>query len=515
MPNRLLRLCAAACLAIVFMGCSEPMPTNRSISTALSLDEARPTALGQAITPLTDTHGGNSGIYPLGDPHDAFATRMLLARAAQRTLDIQYYIWHGDTTGTLLLEALHAAADRGVRVRLLLDDNGTNGLDTELAALNTHPNIEVRLFNPFKFRQFKPLGYLTDFARANRRMHNKSFTADSLATIIGGRNIGDEYFGAADNMLFSDLDVLAIGPVAQEVSNDFDLYWEAKSSWPVDSVLPRVDPAQLDALKGTALATERSPEATTYMKALAASPVIQKLFANELPMEWAPAKMVSDDPAKGQREVNGKQLLIHQLEDIIGKPARHVELVSSYFVPGANGVESFTKLVQQGVRVRILTNSLDATDVTAVHAGYAKRRKDLLAAGVELYESRRQDGEKQRNESAGPFGSSGSSLHAKTFAVDRQHFFVGSYNFDPRSAHLNTELGFLIESPVLAQRIEAAFNGAIPKNSYEVRLSDTGELYWLEQREGHTIRHDREPETGFWKQAFVRFLALLPIEWLL
>lgn len=508
-------LIAVCLLAGLLGGCALPSLEDRSITTALDMAETRDTVLGRAAVPRAEAHPGKSGIHPLVDPHDAFAARALLARLAERTLDVQYYIWHGDTTGTLLLEELRAAAERGVRVRLLLDDNGTGGLDSELAALDSHPNIEVRLFNPFVVRKPKVVGYLVDFMRANRRMHNKSFTVDSQATIIGGRNVGDEYFGATAGVLFADLDVLAIGTVVSDVSADFDRYWSSASSYPVSRLLPRVDSAQLQQVQAAAARIASSPAATKYIKAIRDTAFIVNLLAGDLAFEWANTRMVSDDPAKGLGQAEQDSMLIHQLGEILGQPSSHVELISPYFVPTASGVAAFAALTENGVKVRVMTNSLDATDVSAVHAGYAKRRKDLLQAGVVLYEMRRLQSAAKRKESAGPFGSSGSSLHAKTFAVDGRRVFVGSFNFDPRSANLNTELGFVIESPSLAQAIERAFDGTIPENSYEVRLAESGDLYWLEHEEGRLVRHDAEPETRLWKRAVVSFLSILPIEWLL
>lgn len=206
-------LMAGGALLAGLTGCALPSLEGRSHSEALPLDQARNTMIGQAVTPMVQQHPGLSGIYPLFDPHDAYAARALLAFAAQKTLDVQYYIWRGDTTGTLMLGTLLQAAERGVRVRLLIDDNGITGLDDSLSALNAHPNIEVRLFNPFVLRWPKSLGFLMDFSRLNRRMHNKSFTVDNQVTIIGGRNVGDEYFGATQDVLFADLDVMAIGAV--------------------------------------------------------------------------------------------------------------------------------------------------------------------------------------------------------------------------------------------------------------------------------------------------------------
>lgn len=495
-------------------GCALPTP-DKVASTGLNSEQSQATRLGQALASRLAAHPDKSGIHALADPHDAFAARVLLARAAEKTLDVQYYIWHGDMTGTLLLEELHAAADRGVRIRLLLDDNGTAGLDTELAALALHPQIEVRLFNPFSVRSPKWLGYITHFSRANRRMHNKSFTADSQASIVGGRNVGDEYFGATEGVLFADLDVLSVGPIVEHVSTDFDRYWASDSAYPVEQIVPAVSAASLTQLSQAAALIEREAAAREYVEAVAQSDFIRLLLSGELQLEWADTRMVSDDPAKGLGVTKREGKLTYQLGQILGAPQSRVVLVSPYFVPTAAGVEAFTALADQGVEVQILTNSLDATDVAAVHAGYAKRRKDLLKAGIQLFEMRRLSPHLGRNESAGPFGSSGSSLHAKTFAVDGQRMFVGSFNFDPRSANLNTELGFVIDSPALSEAVHQAFESAIPANSYEVRLDDKGRLYWVEQLGDRQVRYQQEPNTSFLQRSGVFLLSILPIEWLL
>ncbi|MFT0548850.1 phospholipase D family protein [Allopusillimonas ginsengisoli] len=502
-------------MAISLAGCSLPVLDQGTNTNALPSALAEETRLGRAIAPQAAAHPGSSGIYPLSQALDAFAARMLLSATADQTLDVQYYIWRKDTTGILLLEALHAAADRGVRVRLLLDDNGITGLDNDLAALATHPNIQVRLFNPFVFRRFKPLGYLTDFKRLNRRMHNKSITADNQVTIIGGRNVGDEYFGASNGVLFSDLDVMAVGPIVNDVSNDFDRYWASESSYPIEQLVSAVSPSELDTLASAASVTEKSPAAMGYIKALKELPIIQQLLDRALLLEWAPTRMVSDDPAKALGEAPPEGLLTHQLAAIIGAPQHNLELISPYFVPTATGVEAFRSLAEKGVSIRILTNSLSATDVAVVHAGYAKRRKALLDAGITLYEMRSTPQQPRVSKGAGRFGSSGSSLHAKTFAVDDARIFVGSFNFDPRSANLNTELGFVIDSPTLAKRIDTAFNIQVPEHAYEVRLADDGKLVWLERNQNEIVRHETEPESGFWRRTSVWFFSLLPIEWML
>ena len=497
----------------VLRRCSR-LPSLTGRTNSVFVTDTGETRLGRAIAPLVDAHPNLSGIYPLRDAHDAFAARMRLARAAERTLDVQYYIWDKDLTGTLLFQELHKTAGRGARIRLLLDDNNTSGLDSILAALDSHPNIEVRLFNPFVIRSPR-LGYLTDFFRANRRMHNKSFTADNQATIIGGRNIGDEYFGATEGMLFVDLDVLAIGPVVSEVSNDFDRYWNSASAYPVGRILPRVNSQKLADLRAAANRVEQAPQAIAYMNALRESRFVEQLVNRNLQFGWAATKTISDDPAKGLGRAAPKRLFPQQLKQIVGQLVTNFELVSAYFVPTAAGAQSLISFAKRGAKIRVLTNSFEATDVPAVHAGYLKRRKELLQARIRLYELRRASTAMQDKKRRGISGSSGSSLHAKTFSVDGSRVFIGSFNFDPRSAKLNTELGFVIDSPALAQQVEQTFDTRVPQVAYEVRLSETGQLYWIEHREGQRVRYDTEPGTTFWTRALVWFLSRLPIESLL
>ncbi len=515
------RVARAACTALgiscllSLLGCSLPPLEGRSVSHALTTTEAAQTPLGQALEPDLAAHPGLSGIHPLHNPLDAFAARALLARAAARTLDVQYYIWRNDITGNLLLGELIEAADRGVRVRLLLDDIGTSGLDAELSAITLHKNIEVRLFNPFMLRKPKPLGYLADLRRANRRMHNKSFTADNLATIIGGRNVGDEYFGATDGVLFSDLDVMAIGPIATDVSNDFDRYWASASAYPVKDILKPAPESTLKQLEADTEALLASSRATEYRESIERSDFVRQLIDHTLPLHWVHVTMVSDDPAKGLGKASRDQLLIPQLEKALGKIESSLDIVSAYFVPTASGVTGLGDLVDHGVKVRVLTNSIEATDVPAVHAGYGKRRKELLERGVILYEMRSLApayAETTDKKLFQRFGSSGASLHAKTFAVDGKRLFVGSFNFDPRSALLNTELGFLIDSPELTHQLVDAFDRGVPRLSYRVELDDNKNLRWVGGLGPNAVVYTVEPHTTWWSRAMVTFLGWLPIE---
>lgn len=502
-------------LVMLLSGCALPVLEPAESDRTRSADPLLATQLGQALAPQLAAHPGKSGIHPLTDPHAAFVSRILLSRLAEHSLDVQYYIWRDDITGTLLLDELLAAAERGVQVRLLLDDHGTRGLDRALAALDSHPNIQVRLFNPFVVRSPRFIGFLTDFNRLNRRMHNKSFTADGLATLVGGRNIGDEYFGATSGALFADLDVLALGPVVDEVSQDFERYWYSASAYPVGLLVPPADERQRHQLKQRAQGVELTPAAATYLQAVQHSGFVRDLLQGSLSLEWVEAWLISDDPAKVLGNAEPQGLLINQILDRMQPSSRQFDLISPYLVPGKEGTAAFVDMARQGIEVRILTNGYEATDVAIVHSGYARRRKAMLEAGIQLYEMKQLPGSEDFKQQLNAFGSSGSSLHAKTFAVDGQQVFVGSFNFDLRSAYLNTEMGLVIKSPLLAQGIHDAFATLVPLQAYRVGLSPDHRLYWIEQNDAGEQRHTTEPGTSMLSRAGVRFFTLLPLEWLL
>jgi putative cardiolipin synthase len=493
-------------------GCAG-LPNNVERMPSNALENTAETRLGRALAPAATTNPGRTGVYPLVDARDAFAARMLLARAADRCLDVQYYIWRDDTTGALLNDALWEAAERGVRVRLLLDDQNTAGLDETIAALDSHPNIEVRLFNPFANRHLRVGDFVTDFARVNRRMHNKSFTADNQATIVGGRNVGDEYFGADSPVAFADLDVLAAGSVVREVSAGFDAYWNSESAWPA-SALIRASQGGEPASAPWAIRRDGA-QAAHYTAAVRETPLLRQLLARELPLQWVPARVVQDDPSKVLHPPERDELhMLPRLEAALGKPGRELDLISPYFVPTQGGTAGLIALAARGVRVRVLTNSLAATDVTPVHAGYAKYREALLRGGARLYELKplRHQDSAERQRSGG--GSSSASLHAKTFAVDRSRLYVGSFNLDPRSARLNTEMGVVIDSAPLSTSLADAFDGAIPHRAYELRLTDFG-IEWIERGDAGEARHASEPGAGLLRRLWIGLLSLLPIEWLL
>jgi putative cardiolipin synthase len=501
------RTSASLLVATVLAGCASLPPLDaRAVSHAIEAPTG--SALRAAVEPLAARHADQSGIYPLKDGPGAFAARVALVNAAVSSIDVQYYIWHDDTTGSLMFDALRRAADRGVRVRLLLDDLTTRGgLDGTLAALGAHANVQVRLFNPFRHRSFRSLDYLTDFSRLNRRMHNKSLTVDGVATIIGGRNIADEYFQAGEGLGYIDLDVLAIGAVVRDVSRSFDEFWSSASSYPAPLLIDPAKAADLKQLDSLAERARSAPGSERYTRAIRESQLAQDVTAGKLSFIWASTHLVVDDPAKGLGEAAQGADLTRRLEATLQhKVSEEFLIVSPFFVPRKIGRDMLTGLSGSGVRVRVLTNGAESADVDAACAAYRTYRKDLLRAGVELFELKR------ATAGAEPEGAK-TSLHAKTFAIDRAQIYVGSFNFDPRSANLNTEIGLVIDSPELAGALSRAFEEDVPLHAYGLEL-EKGDIVWLERgaKGEKPQRLTHEPGAGFWRRTWLGFLALLPIE---
>ncbi|MXU63930.1 phospholipase D family protein [Oceanomicrobium pacificus] len=490
-----------------------PSLDGRTESTALPVSED--TMLGRELARRSASQSEPSAMVPLRAGSTALATRVLLADAAEASIDAQYYIWQNDVTGILLLDALRRAAERGVRVRLLVDDNGTPDLDPYLVALNALPTMEVRLYNPFVLRQPRVLSYLFDFSRLNRRMHNKSFTVDGAITVVGGRNIGDIYFARDSKVNYFDLDVVATGAAAAEVGTDFDGYWASGSAYPVDRIVD-LHPDGLAVLDARVQELAQDEDAVIFANAIRETKIVDRFLSGELPVEWVPMDLVSDDPAKGLGPVPAEDLMIGRLAEILEQPTESLDLVSAYFVPGDLLTEILVKHAANGVRVRTLTNSQDATDVLPVHGGYIQYRDALLDGGVDVRELKSDVENRRIVDQLGLLGESASSLHAKTFTMDRNRTFIGSFNFDPRSALLNSEMGFLIHSPTLAADMVDGFDADVPEAAYKVERTLKGGTVWLEQMpDGQTIVHDTEPNTTAFGRFLVRLIGWLPVTWLL
>ncbi|WP_440110569.1 phospholipase D family protein [Acidovorax sp. BL-A-41-H1] len=504
---------------MVLPGCGHGLPTLSDRQASSHIVAGSDSPLGRAYSPPSG-NSGLTGVALLSDPTQALASRVLLARAAQQGLDVQVYIWEPDVSGHVLLHELRRAAQRGVRVRLLIDDNGSAGMDIWLQALAAQPGVEVRLFNPFRQRTFKAMGYLTDFNRLNHRMHNKSFTADSQATIVGGRNVGDVYYGVNANVLFSDLDLLAIGPAAQTTAVQFDGYWNSPLAYPLQALVSAVDPAELARLQQQMADLSHMPEAALLLARLQKTPWLTAPVSAYPLLQWAPVQVLSDPPhkASGAAPLAGADRRVFQsLSAWLGAAEKTLDLVSPYFVPGDISVEQLSALVQKGVSVRVITNSLAATDVLAVHAGYARHRKALLAAGVQIFELK-PDAETRRPKL--PTGvrlgaSSTASLHGKTFVVDKRQLFVGSFNLDPRSTYLNTEMGLIVDNEAMARSLAEGIDRELPDTSYRVTLASDGSLQWTERDASGERVYASEPKTGLLRRVGARVLSWLPIEGML
>jgi putative cardiolipin synthase len=506
----LIRIAGLLLAAALLGGCAGLPPLEGRPETH-ALPPSADSGLGRAVLPAAREHPQLTGVLPVDDGRVAFGVRAALARNATRTIDIQTFIWHPDATGTLLFEEMMRAAERGVRVRLLLDDLNTAGTDPTLALLATQPGIELRLYNPFVGRGSRALGFLGDFERLNHRMHNKSFTVDGAVAVVGGRNIADEYYEIGDTGLV-DLDVVVIGDAVRQVESEFDLFWNSPSAYPARTILAGTTPEPREALAARAQAILANPETAKYGDAVAHTEIAQSLLAGTARPEWTTARVVHDDPGKTLDTGDHRELqLLPQLQATFGQAQRSLDLISPYFVPGKPGAEALTELARRGVHVRVITNSLAANDEKSVHSGYMKHRKELLAAGVELLELKPDASTIVRRAHEIGKGSK-AGLHAKTYAVDEKTIFVGSFNLDPRSSKLNTEMGVLIDSPTLAGKLHAVVARAYPGLAYRVSLAPDGELQW-EDGSGTVFR--TEPDTTWFVRALVEVGSWLPIEWLL
>ncbi len=508
-------LFALVCVAaVVTLRLLFPLPERGAWADEQPPDRAAG-ALQERYRPLADEHRGSSGILSLQSALDAFAARLELTRAATASIDAQYYIWHDDITGLRLLAELQEAARRGVHVRLLIDDHGTVGLDQELAAFDALPSAEVRLFNPFTLRGFRMLNFGFDFFRLNRRMHNKSMTFDGAATIVGGRNIGDIYFGTGGPRNYIDIDVLAVGQAAADVSADFQRYWTSAAAYPVETLVAAEPGA--DSLLDERVAEMRArPEAQEYFAELRNSDVIDQIAAGVVPFEWVRAVLFSDDPSKAQGNPLIEDLMVRRLIDEIGTPEEALDLISAYFIAGESATGRLSEMAAEGARVRVLTNSLEATDVVPVHSGYIAYREPLIEGGVRIYELRSEAGERRSVRDLGIADISKAALHAKAITVDRKRAFVGSMNFDPRSRRLNTEMGLLIDSEPIAEVISGWLDDHLDTAAYRVTQGDGGGLVWTTQdSDGEMLVYETEPNTTLPLRAVTRLMQYLPLKWLL
>jgi putative cardiolipin synthase len=524
-PRRIGTVIALAILGLALGACAS-LRTDFVKQPSKALPPTTTTPSARYIRSELDQHLDKSGFRLLTRSTNALMSRIALADHAKHSIDLQYYIFNNDATGRLVAQRLLAAADRGVRARVLLDDINLSGAIDMLDALDAHPNIEVRLFNPFHTHDPSLLSrttqFLLDAHRLNRRMHNKSFIVDNTVAIVGGRNIGDDYFDAGSDTRFRDLDLIAIGPVVQEASHAFDDYWNCDAAYPVTAFRGKhashYDLAQLRvSLARDARAFAQSDYAQATLDELPNGPSADRPGA----WFWGPAMLVADQPEKVETDKDVPALRIGpQIKAMTDQAHQDVLLISPYFVPGESGTRYLTSLSTRGVAVKVLTNSLASTDEPAVHAGYSRYRRALLEAGVQIYELRTAVGTRQPATAGGT--SSGVSLHAKAIVVDQQLVFVGSMNMDGRSKLLNTEMGVIVDCPGLADAVKQFFDTAtLPANAYHVILttptgtSHAGKMQWQASDGDKPVISNRDPDATMKRRLEVAILKLLPIEGLL
>jgi len=503
------------------------LPKTRTSNPSWALvNTAESTSLGRLAARRMSHQDGPSGIHLMPQGPDGFLARLTLVDLAERSLDLQYYIWHNDTVGKLLLGAVMRAADRGIRVRLLIDDVGSAAKDRMLLALDAHPNIEVRLFNPIASRSVRTLWMISDFSRVNRRMHNKSFTADNEVTIVGGRNIGDEYFQASAVMNYTDIDALAIGAAVDDVSATFDRYWNSPVVYGITELRHESPPsADLERAAAGLRAFEQQQRDAHYAWAMRENRLAQELRDGAVSFSPARVEVLSDDPGKVEQPVNDRsQILMPQLRPQFDATRDAVTFVSPYFVPRKGGVEFLRSLRARGLRVRVLTNGLASTDVVPVFGKYRKYRRQLLEAGVELYEI---DPTRGRDEHAAPLQTPDdakatdakpprAALHGKVLSFDCRQFFVGSMNLDPRSAFTNTEMGFLVDAPAVAGKLCDGLETTLARDAFRLELtsSSTGarHIEWVDTNEERDQRFTSDPRAGRWRRFKAWLYGILPIE---
>ena len=501
---RLGRILILLLLSVVFSGCAtvsfdEPKPYSKTIT------DTADTRLGKKVSKWVEAHDGLSGFYPLSEGMDSLGARLRLAEQADKTIDLQYFLMKNDTAGLVMMNALLKAADRGVRVRFLLDDIFTTAPDRGLLLINQHPNIEVRLFNPVSRRGFSSLNFVGDFKQANRRMHNKSLTVDNQISITGGRNIADEYFDLKTDSVFIDYDVLALGPIAAEISRSFNEYWNHSRAVPIDRI--NTTDEDIETVRA-AIAEEFNGIYDTVYKQALESQLLQDLISDRRQLYPAEARVLSDSPDKLINEISEEQMqLATDLREVLLSAEKEIIIITPYYVPGDSGVEFVRNLVNKGVRVVILTNSLASNNHVPVHGAYSRYRKDVIRAGVQVYEARAPAARELKRTDEGPDKM---TLHTKTFLIDRRYLFVGSLNLDPRSIEINAEMGLLIDSARMIAENHADTDENIAALTYRVLLNEDGDLEWHGRINGVEVIETREPDTSAWLRFKAWFMKIAP-----
>ncbi len=459
--------------------------------------------MAEAAAAFRESNKGVSGLLRLDLGRDALGARLGLIDAAQHSIDIQSYLLRDDLSGNLVALRLAEAADRGVRVRLLMDDALTEPIDKGLLALDDHANIEVRVFNPFPRRKSRLISLLRNFNLLNRRMHNKSFTVDRAVSIVGGRNLADEYFNSSNDSEFVDEDLLITGPVVDDVAAGFEKFWNTPEATPMKVFARLIPYRSITEISSTGRTFLAGDAGRAFLESITGD-IVSKLLAGTLRWIPAPAQLVMDRPEKIRLAVRRPQSRTSiYLQAMVEAAEHHVLIVSPYFVPQKQGVEFLARIVERGARVTVVTNSLASTNHSSVHAAYARYRKPLLRRGIELFELR----PAVTADAGGKL-----TLHSKVACVDDREVFVGSFNLDPRSLYINTEMGIGVQSPELTQLVGQGIRDALHEHTYQLMLSETGKLLWRYRNGANDMVASVEPHTSLYRRLTTWLMSLLPIE---
>lgn len=494
-------------LALLFAGCvSAPLDYPKDSSVAIT--NTADTVEAAAVNKWMDGDTESDGFYPLIAGFDAFGARLALMDRADVSIDAQYFLMKPDNAGHVFSAKLIEAADRGVRVRLLLDDIFTTVEDIDLAVLDDHPNIELRILNPIARKGVFAFNYIGHFSLANRRMHNKAFVVDNQVAVVGGRNIAEEYFQLSNEGAFLDFDMLTVGPIVREVSSNFDTYWNHQLAVPMEALYTKGSPERLEQAR-VALRHEMQEAGETIYAEAINTPLMKQLDEQSLSPYIARARLFSDYPDKLLEKVSEEQqVVVNEMRKVLAGAEKEIILVTPYFIPRKRGIELIRELRARDIRIVVVTNSLATNNHTAVHSSYASYRKDLLKAGVELWEAR-VDAAKIANED-GEGGFDHLTLHTKGILIDRNKVFVGSLNLDPRSIDINSEMGLLIESSELAGTLTDSVTARIPDIAYRLQLDGNNKITWHATIDGQEVVETRDPQTSAWKRFQAWFLKIAP-----
>lgn len=493
-------------IAMLMAGCAT-VSFDEAKTYSQAFPNSEDTSLSKFAAEKTEQHEGLSGFYPLVQGMEALGIRLRLAELAEKSIDLQYFLMKNDTTGAVIANALLRAADRGVRVRFLLDDIFTTFPDDNFLLINQHPNIEVRIFNPISRSGLFVFNFLWHFDQANRRMHNKSFIVDNAISIVGGRNLADEYFDLSTDSLFIDFDVLAVGPVTYEISRSFDEFWNFSRAVPIDQFTKDLKNQDLETVRAEISKEIDEIYDTVYEKALK-SRLLQDLNAERQPLFAGKARVLSDNPEKLINEIDEEHMqLVKDFRNVIDRAENEVIFISPYFIPGQRGIQLIRGLVEKGMRVIILTNSLASNNHVSTHSAYARYRRNVIKAGAELYEARA-NAEQELSDNHN--GLDNLTLHTKLYIIDGRKLFVGSLNLDPRSIDINAEMGLLIDSKDMVTSLMSSFKEGLENYTYRVVENEMGQLEWHTRINGQKVVETSEPLASCCRRIKAWFMKIVP-----